>query len=136
MAASDAITVEATARTLIENSTAWDTSPALTTAQVDILLGMAQSTNAITSATEWTVSDLNRVVSLGWSWKSGIASALFKTGVGPGKTFDLQDQYNHCVQMSTWYGDGTLSVVGSANASDGTRRSGIGSIGLTSVMNS
>ena len=135
MAASDAITVEATARLLLEKAIAYTVEPALTSADVDALMAQATSQDDA-SADQWTVADLNRMASLGWNWKAGQASALFKTGVGPGKTFELQQQYEHCVQMAAAYGNGTLSVVGSANASSGTRRSGIGSIGLTSVMNS
>lgn len=135
MAASDAITVEATARTLIEKATAYTVEPALTSADIDMLVQMATSQDTA-GADQWTVADLNRMASLGWNWKAGTASAKFKAGVGPGKTFELQQQYEHCVQMAAAYGNGTLSVVGSADASTGARRSGIGSIGLTSVMNS
>lgn len=135
MAATDPIAVEATARRLIEKATAWDAAPALAAADVDLLLAMATSQDGA-GGDQWTVADLNRVASLGWNWKAGTASAQFKAGVGPGKAFDLQMQYDHCVQMAAAYGSGALSVVGSADASDGTaaRRSRIGSIGLTSVM--
>ena len=135
MAASDAITDAGEAQALIEDASAWDQTPALTAEQITRLVTRATSEDDA-GADQWTVADLNRVVSLAWSWKAGIAASSFEAGVGPGKTFKLQQQYDHCVQMAGWYGNGTLSVVGSANASTGTRRSGIGSIGLTSVMNS
>lgn len=122
------ITDQATARTLIERAIAWNSDPALTTVDVDTLLSMAESTNATTSATEWTVADLNRVASLGWSWKAGIASASFSAGVGPGKTFELQQQYDHAMQMSELYAAGHRSVVGSVNVDDGTGRPTTGGI--------
>lgn len=136
MAATDPITNEVQAQTLIENAVAWDTDPVLTADQVALLLSMAASTDD-EGADQWTVSDLNRVVSLGWNWKAAATASSFKVGVGPGKTFDLQQQYEHCLQMAAAYGNGTLSVVGSADASDGTAKLGakIGTLTMTSVMN-
>ena len=134
MAASDPITDLATARSLIEKATAWTADPALTEADVDMLVTLA-TTQDDAGADQWTVADLNRVASLGWNWKAGTASQEIKVGVGSGKTFESQMVYDHCLQMAAAYGNGSLSVVGSENASTGTRRSGIGSIGLTSVMN-
>ncbi len=133
MAATDPITVEATARSLIERATAHDVTPVLATADVDMLVTLATSQDEA-SSDQWTIADLNRVVSLGWNWKAGAASASFKVGVGPGKTFELQQQYEHCLQMAAAYGNGSLSVIGSADASTGTRRTGIGSVAMTSVM--
>ena len=135
MAASDAITVEATARLLLEKAIAYTVEPALTSADVDALMDQATSQDD-DGADQWTVADLNRMASLGWNWKAGQASAEIKVGAGPGKTFESQQVYDHCREMEAAYANGSLSVVGSANASTGTRRSGIGSIGLTSVMNS
>src|SRR5690606_27285874 len=87
------------------------------------------------SADQWTVSDLNRVVSLGWNWKAAAAADESKTGVGPGKTFELQQVYDHCLQMAAAYANGSLSVVGSADVSDGTStRRTSGSVQLATVL--
>lgn len=136
MAATDPITVETKARSLIEKSTRHNVDPVLATTEIDLLLEMAASDDG-NGGTHYTVADLNRVVSLGWSWKAATASQEIKVGVGPGKTFESQMAYDHCVQMMHWYSNGTLSVVGSADASDGTsqNRSRIGSVTLSSVMN-
>ena len=127
------ITDQAIARTLIERAVAWSSEPALTADDVTTLLTMAESTNVTSGLPEWTVADLNRVASLGWSWKAGIASASFSASVGPGKTFELQQQYDHALQMSELYAAGQRSVVGSMNVDDGTGRPttrGIASVGL------
>lgn len=138
MAANDAITTAEQAQALIEKATAAGEKPALSSGDIALLVTMAASTND-DDATVYTVADLNRMASLGWQWKAGAASSQFKVGVGPGKSFELNQIYEHCTQMAASYASGQLSVIGSVDVDDGTgapgRRASIGSIGITSVMN-
>ena len=129
------------ARQLLDNAISPTTLPVLTTEQVDALMENVAVSLADDGVTpQYTAADLNRAASLGWQWKAAAASAQFDAGVGPGKSFTLSQLYDHCMQQSALYGSGQLSVVGSVDVDDGTGKPGtytrIGSIGLTSVMNS
>lgn len=134
------ITDAAFARQLLENAISPDTTPTLTETQVDALMTNVAASDDGDGGTHYTAARLNRAASLGWQWKAAAASAQFDAGVGAGKTFTLSQLYDHCMQQSALYGSGGLSVVGSVDVDDGTGKPGrytrIGSIGLTSVMNS
>lgn len=139
MAATDPITDPVQALALLENAISPTTLPVLTEAQVTTLVDTIAASDDGAGGTQYTPADLNRAASLGWQWKAAAASAQFEAGVGTGKSFKLQQVYDHCMQMSAAYGAGLMSVVGSVDVDDGTgapgRTARIGTLGITSVMN-
>ena len=112
--------------------------PVLAADEVNRLVERAASDDG-SGGTVYTVRDLNRSASLGCQWKASAAAAQFEAGVGAGKTFKLNQVYDHWMQLAGLYASGAMSVVGSATVDDGAGAPGgrarIGSVGMTSVMN-
>ena len=128
--ATDPVTVEATARTLLERSVAWESVPVLTTAEIDDLLDLASSENDA-EAIVYTGRDLNRAASIGWQWKAGKVASYFTTALPEGMKFNREQVYEHCIQQSVGYANGSLSVIGTSLPG---RHAGISSIHLVSTM--
>jgi hypothetical protein len=128
--ATDPVTVEATARTLLERAVAWDSVPELTTDEVDDLLDLASSENDA-EETVYTGADLNRSASVGWQWKAGKVAGYFTTGLPEGMKFSREQVYEHCMTQAAGYAVGSLSVLGTSLIG---RRAGIGVVGLVSTM--
>lgn len=72
---------------------------------------------------------LNRAAATGWSWKMSLQAEKYDLGGGQGRTLDRSQWFAHCEHMRGMYASGAASVIGGS-----TRRSGIGSIGLTTVL--
>ena len=125
--ATDPLTSEAQARTLLEQATAWNNAPELTEAEVDDLMDLAASENDA-EETVYTGTDLNRAASLGWQWKAGKVAGYFTTALPEGMKFNREQVYEHCMTMAANYATGALSVIGTSLP--GRRQSGIVSVGL------
>lgn len=107
--------------------------PALEPERMDDLMLLATSLDE-SGSVQYTERDLNRAASLGWQWKAGLTANQYDLGGGSGKTLDRSQWFDHCMRMAAGYADGAFSVMGSPNASDGTRRSGIGVIAVGSSL--
>jgi hypothetical protein len=125
--ATDPLTDATQARTLLEQATAWDSDPVLTSTEVDDLMDLAASEND-DSDTVYTGADLNRAASLGWQWKAGKVAGYFTTALPDGMKFNREQVYEHCMTMAANYASGILSVIGTGLP--GRRTSGIASVGL------
>lgn len=108
-------------------------NPAPTTPELANLMTLAASLDE-DGNTIYTEMGLNRAVSLGWQNRASIAADQYDLGGGGGKSLDRSQWFDHCMRMAAGFADGTFSVLGSPNASDGKRRRGMGVIGLTSSM--
>jgi hypothetical protein len=62
----------------------------------------------------------------GWMLKAGRLKDSVKVGVGTGKTFELQQEFDHCLTMAANFGVGPMATATSGSGG----RSGIGSIGV------
>lgn len=124
--ATDPVTVEATARTLLERAVAWDSAPELTSDEIDDLLILAESVDD-DDATVYAGNDLNRAASVGWQWKAGKVAGYFTTALPEGMKFNREQVYEHCLTQSAGYAIGSLSVLGTSLSGN---RAGIRSIGL------
>jgi hypothetical protein len=116
----------ATARLLLEDALALATKPTLTTAQVDRAFALASSLDTDGVTVLYTAANLNRSAAWGWNVKSGLVSDKYDLGAGSGVSLTRDQWFQHCMTMAAMYGSGAMSVTGTS-----TRRSGIGSIALT-----
>lgn len=123
--AADPITDDAIARRLLERATAADTTPELTTQEVDDLMARAASDDD--GSTVYTGAALNRAASTGWTWKAGKVSADFSLRLEDGVTFNRDEMFQHCLRMAADYLLGTASVIGTPR-----RNTGIVSVPLVS----
>lgn len=121
------ITDPATAERLLRN--ALGGKPELTAEQVADLMTIAASD--VDGETVYTGPGLNKAAALGWSWKSALQASQYDLGGGQGRTLDRSQWFAHCEHMRSLYASGAASVIGDDVA---PRRSGIGSIGLTTVL--
>ncbi len=113
-----------TARALLEDALALTTKPTLAAAQVTRAFSLASSLNAAGEVI-YISADLNRAAAWGWNIKAGLTSDQYDLGGGDRKL--TRDQwFQHCMTMAAMYSSGAMSVTGTS-----TRRSGIGSIALT-----
>jgi hypothetical protein len=97
---------EARARSLLENMTAWDQIPALTTDQVDSLMILSQRSDASGFAPGdpdyEPVWDLNAGAAEGWLWKAAAVSGSFDF-VTDSQRFDRSQMAEMCLAMSKRY---------------------------------
>ena len=126
------ITDEAFTRRMLEAALGGE--PALTAARIDDLMILAVSLDE-NQQPVYTEGDLNRAASRGWQDKASLTADQYDLGGGQGKTLDRSQWHKHCMTMAASYAVGTFSVLGGGgNVAGGTRRGGIGVIGLTSSM--
>jgi hypothetical protein len=100
----------ALARTLLEAALATEAKPALTAAQVEVLLGMAVETGD-GGAEGYTREGLNRAAALGWNWKTALVSEVYELSAGEGRTLKRQQWFDQCREMARLYGTGEMDVV-------------------------
>lgn len=117
------------ARQMLEDAIAPDQEPTLTEEQVDRAFALASSLDADGVTVLYTASDLNKAAAWAWNTKAAKAAALYDLGGGNGKYLKESSVYVHCRDMAAAYGSGAMSVTGSS-----VGRSGIGSIGLSTVV--
>jgi hypothetical protein len=67
----------------------------------------------------YSESGLRTAAGKGWMVKAGRLKDSVKVGVGTGKTFELQQEFEHCLTMAASFGVGPQAVP------PGTGRSGI-----------
>jgi len=92
--------------TLLEN--ALGGKPALTEAQLTILVGLAEGADGTYSS-----EALDRVAATGWSWKAALTADKYDIGGGSGVYLKRSDWFTYCQQMAASYRNGTASVDGS-----------------------
>lgn len=97
---------ETRARSLLEDMTAWDQIPALTTAQVDSLMTLSQRADVIGRGpgdTDYVPTwDLNAGAAEGWRWKAAAVSGSFDF-VSDSQRFDRSQMAAMCLTMSDRY---------------------------------
>ena len=96
----------ATARALLERAVQWEDAPALTSAEVDDLLALAETDGAYPAAA------LNQAAATGWGWKAGKVAGDFALSLEGGVKFSREQVYAHCLGMVDAYLSGRASVVG------------------------
>lgn len=110
----------AESRARIEDDTQWTAAPALSTAEVDRLLGRSQVMDlygyvpgAISYTATYTKASVNGAVALGWRWKQGKVAADFDVSGDVGAK--LSQQFDMCERMARRYersgGVGSFSVI-------------------------
>ena len=112
-----------TARALLERAVQWEDAPALTSAEVDSLMDLAESGG------EYAAADLNGAAATGWGWKAGKVAGDFALSLEGGVKFNRDQVYAHCLGMVDAYLSGRASVVGTPR-----QRGGIVSFGVTAEI--
>jgi hypothetical protein len=112
-----------TARALLERAVQWEDAPALTSAEVDSLMDLAETDG------EYAASDLNGAAATGWGWKAGKVAGDFALSLEGGVKFNRDQVYAHCLGMVDAYLSGRASVIGTPR-----RRGTIASIGVTAEL--
>jgi hypothetical protein len=110
-------------------------APVLSSIDLDMLLYRhARTTDADLlepDDDDWTPtyseSGLRAAAGNGWMLKAGRLKDSVKVGVGTGKTFELQQEFEHCLTMAASFGVGPSAT---ATSGSGGGRSGIGAIGV------
>lgn len=97
---------EEDARSRLEHMTQASTEPALTSDQVDELLGIAKryDVDGLTPSDDaWTPTwDLNAAAAEGWLWKAGRVSPRFTANLD-GTGLQRAQIFGHCLQMAERY---------------------------------
>jgi len=117
------------ARTMLEDLVQWQAAPVLLVAEVERLMARAPlsvdaagvAPAAVGYVPTYTVAAIERQVGEGWLLKAGKVAGQYKVGVGAGKTFERQQQYEMCLGMARLYGAGLAGGSGgaAADAADG-----------------
>lgn len=113
---------EATARTLLERAIAHASKPALSEADVDTLMAVAASEDAL-GATIYTSAGLNRAAATGWSWKAGLTADQIEIKGSNGKALSLEQWHDHCVGREAAFASGAMTVDGAGSRRRGRVRS-------------
>lgn len=97
---------EATARARIEQMTAWDQDPVLSSDEVDDLVALAARADSggyVPSDAAWTGTyDLVAAAAEGWLWKAGKVSGTFDF-VTDGQRFNRSQRHEMCMSMHEHY---------------------------------
>jgi len=120
------------ARRMLELALGVTTKPALDPVVVDDLMMIAVTMSDAGNPDIYTGAGLNRAASIGWQAKSALTSDQYDLGGGSGITLDRSQWFAHCMTMAALFGSGGRGVLDGGGT--GTRRSGIGSIGLTTEV--
>lgn len=119
-----AIDDAALARALLEAALATEAKPALTEAQVEVLLGLAGEVGG-EGAPRYTREGLNRAASLGWNWKTALVSEVYEIAAGEGRSLKRQQWFDQCREMARLYGTGEMDVLtGAAPGTEGGGHAG------------
>lgn len=100
---SDAVT----ARAFFEDAIGLESTPTLTTAQVDRYFALAAD-----AAGEYPAAGLNLAAAAAWDAKANITADQYDVGVGAGKTFDRSQWHQFCKARAAEYRAGLSSVTG------------------------
>lgn len=100
----------AEARVLLENMTAWDDVPALTTPEVDSLLALAGS--------ELLGWNLDLAAAEGWRWKAGKVAGKYTFSIDSQQS-NQREIYLNCIMQAGVYAERADAVGGSAIAALG-----------------
>jgi hypothetical protein len=124
----------ATALSYLTIDTDATVAPVLTTGELNTLLARyARTTDADLlepDDDDWTPtysdSGLRTAAGNGWMVKAGRLKDSVKVGVGTGKTFELQQEFDHCLTMAASFGVGPLAT----STSGRSGRSGMATVGV------
>jgi hypothetical protein len=124
----------ATALARLTRKTDATVAPVLTTPELtDLLAEYAETTDADLLEPDdvgWTptysAAGVDRAAGNGWMVKAGRLTDSVKVGVGTGKTFEFQQEFDHCLTMAASFGVGPLAT----STSGRSGRSGMATVGV------
>ncbi len=122
------------ARAELDDLLQWQSAPALTSQEVDRLFARvalaADVAGYLPGDSGYTPTYTSRAIGVqvgfGWKMKAGKVAGQYEVGVGSGKTFKRDQQYQMCVRQAALYGAGSGTATGTAGG-------GIGSLPLGSA---